>query len=128
MKRISQINIRSFKLFAHHPYVILMYCTYPVKDVTRILMEILYHFISQIDDSLIEIETKFYEYPMSIVQVLFVFHAKTWHGFWTKSSHAISMAFSKNMAEFSTDLVSFSTKLPSKIHEKICVIFCTGLF
>ena len=66
---------------------------------------------------------------MSFIQVLFVFHAGTWHGFWTSSSHGISMAFSKKMMGFPSDLVSFpnQTKLPSKRHETIPVKFLTGL-
>ena len=68
-----------------------------------------------------EIDTKFHDYSMSFIQVLFFFHAKTWHGFWTRSSHGIFMAFAKKMMGFRSDLVSFSnqTKLPSKRHEKI---------
>ena len=38
---------------------------------------------------------------------LFVFHAKTWYGFWTSSIHGISMAFAKKMMGFPSDLVSF---------------------
>ena len=30
---------------------------------------------------------------MSFIPVLFVFHAGTLHGFWTSSSHGMSMAF-----------------------------------
>ena len=64
---------------------------------------------------------------MSFIQVLFVFHAQTWHGFWTSSSHGIFMAFAKKMMWFPSDLVSFSTKLRSKRREKIRVIFFTGV-
>ena len=88
---------------------------YPVKNVTWILMEIPSSFSSQIDGiSLIKLETKFHDYSMAFIQVLFLFHAGTWHGFWTSSIHGISMGFP-------TDLVSLSnqTKLPSKRHEKI---------
>jgi len=72
---------------------------------------------------------KFHDYSMSFIQVLFVFHAQTWHGFWTSSSHRISMALSKKMMEFLSDSVSFSnqTKLPPKRHEKIPVTFFTGM-
>ena len=38
------------------------------------------------------------------------------------------MALAKKMMRFPSDLVSFSTKLPSKSHEKFHVIFVTGLF
>ena len=47
-------------------------------------------------------------------------------GFWSSSSHGISMAFAKEMMGFPSDLVSLSTKLPSKRHEKIRVTFFTG--
>ena len=63
---------------------------------------------------------------MSLIQVLFVFHAGIWHGFWASSSHGISMAFAKKMMGFPSDLVSFSTKLPSRSHEEILVTFFTG--
>jgi len=36
------------------------------------------------------------------------------------------MAFAKKMMEFPSDLMSFSTKLPSERHEKIRDTFCTG--
>ena len=98
----------------------------PVKNVTWILEKIPPHFSSQIDDSLAQIDLKFHDNSMSFIQVLFVFYAGTWHGFWTSSSHGISMAFARNMMEFPSDLVSFSTKLPSKTHEKIRVTFFTG--
>ena len=55
------------------------------------------HFESQIHVSLVEIDTKFHDYSMSFTQVLFVFRAQTSHGFWTSSSHGISMAFPKKM-------------------------------
>ena len=42
----------------------------PVKNVTRILMEIPYHFTSsQIDGGLVQIDTKFHESSMSFIQV-----------------------------------------------------------
>ena len=101
---------------------------YPVKNVPGILMEIPCHVSSQIDGSLrlVQIHTKFHDYSMSFIQVLFVFHARTWHGFWTSSSHEIFVAFRKKMAGFPSDLVSFLTKLPSKRHEKIRVTFFKG--
>ena len=49
----------------------------PVKNVTRILMEIPCHFSSQIDGSLVKIHTQFHDYSMSFMQVLFVFPAET---------------------------------------------------
>ena len=99
---------------------------YLVKHVTWILMEIPCHFSSRIDGSLVEIHTKFHDYSMSFIQISFVCHTKTWHGFWTSSSHGISMAFPKKMMRFPSDLVSFSTKLMGKRHEKIPVTFFTG--
>ena len=78
------------------------------------------------DGSLVEIDTKFHDYSMSFIQVLLVFHAQTWHGFWKSSSHGISRAFAKKMMGFPSDLVSFLTKLPSKRHEKIRVTLFTG--
>ena len=59
----------------------------------------------------IEIDTKFHDYFMSVVQILFVFQAGTWPGFWTSSSHEIAMAFSKKMMGFLSDLVSFSNQI-----------------
>ena len=47
-------------------------------------------------------------------------------GFWTSSSPAISMAFDKKMMGFTSDLVSFSTKLMAKRHEKSPVTFFAG--
>ena len=71
---------------------------------------------------LVQIHTKFHDYSMSFIQILFVFHAGTLYGLWTSSSHRISMAFVKKMMGFPSDLVSFLTKLPSNL----CHIF-TGL-
>ena len=64
---------------------------------------------------------------MSFNQLLFVFHAGTWHGFWTRSSHGISMVFVKKLMGFPSDSVSFPTSPPSERHEKIPVTFFTGL-
>ena len=50
---------------------------YPVKNMTRILMEIPSHFLSEIDGSLVQIHTKFHADSMSFIQVLFIFHAGT---------------------------------------------------
>ena len=50
------------------------------------------HLMSQIEGSLVEI---YIIYSMSFMQVLVVFHTKTGHGFYTGSSHGISMAFGK---------------------------------
>ena len=45
------------------------------------------------------------------MKVLFVFHAGTWYGFWTSSSHGISMAFTKKMMGFPVRIWShFRTK------------------
>ena len=77
----------------------------------------------------VQIDIKFYDYSMSFIQVLSVFHAGTWQGFWIRSSHGISMAFAKKMMGFPSDSVSFSnqTKLLSIWHEKIHVTFFTGV-
>ena len=101
----------------------------PVQYMTWTLMEVPCYFVSQIDGNLVQIDTKFHVYSMSFIQILFVFHAGTWHGFWTSESHEISMAFGKKTMGFPSDLVSFSnqTKLPSKRHEKIHVTFFTGM-
>ena len=82
--------------------------------------------MSPIGGSLVAIHTKFHDYYMSILQVLFVLHAGTWHGFWTSSVHGISMAFAKEVMGFPSNSVSFPTKLPSKRHEEIPVTFFTG--
>ena len=93
-------------------------------------MEIPSHFTSsQIDGiSLVQIHTKFHDYSMSFIQILFVFHAGTWYGFLKSSGHGTSMEFAKKVMGFPSDSVSFSnqTKLPSKRHEKIHVTFFTG--
>ena len=94
--------------------------------MTWILMKIPCCFVSQIDGSLVEIGTKFHDYSMSFIQILFVIHAQTWHGFWISSSHGISMAFAEKMMGFASDLMSFLSKLPSKRHGKIRVTFFTG--
>ena len=56
------------------------------------------HFMSQIDGSLSQIHTEFHDYSLSFIQVLFVFHAKIWHGFWTSSTHGVSSAFAKKIS------------------------------
>ena len=89
-------------------------------------MEIPCHFMSQIDGSLVQLDIKFHDYSMLSIQDLFVFHAGTWRGFWTSSSHGISVAFAEKMMGFPSDLVSFLTKLSSKRHKKIRVTFFTG--
>jgi len=68
------------------------------------------HFMSQIDGGLVQIDTEFYDSSMSFIQILFIFM----HVFYKSSSHGISMAFSSKMIRFQSDLVSFSTKLPSE--------------
>ena len=92
----------------------------------EILVEIPCRFSSQIDGRLVQIDTKFHDDSMPFTLVLFIFHAQTWQGFWTSSRHGISMAFAKKMMGFPSDLVSFSTKLPSKGQGKITVTFLTG--
>ena len=89
-------------------------------------MSLSFH-VSVIDGSLLEIDTKFHDYSMSFVQVLFVPHEKTLHGFGTSSSYGIAMVVNKKMMGFPSDLVSSSTKLLSKRHEKIRVTFFTGI-
>ena len=97
----------------------------PVKNMTWVFMKIPCHFMSQIDSSLVQTDSKFHDYFMSFIQVLFVFHPQTWRGFWISSSHGTSMAFAKKMMGFPSNLVSFTTKLPSERHEKISVTFFT---
>ena len=84
---------------------------------------------TRLGGSLVESHTKFHDDFMSFIQILHVFHEKTWHGFWTSSSHGISEAFAKKMTGFPADSVSFwnSTKLPSKTHDKIHATFLRGL-
>ena len=83
---ISMTNCRRFVTWTcnEHPYHIfnrdylkIKKKDNPVKNVTWILMEIPCHFMSQIHCSLVQIDTKFHEYSMSFIQVLFVFHAGT---------------------------------------------------
>ena len=86
--------------------------------------------MSQIGCSLLQIDTKFRDYSMSFIQALFVF--RTWHGFWTSSSHGISMAFTKKMMGFSSDLVFFvifdqtAVDLWHEISSRIHVTFFAG--
>ena len=47
--------------------------------------------------------------------------------FYTSSRHRTSMAFVKKMMGFPSNLVSFSTKLMAKRHDKIPVTFFTGI-
>jgi len=69
-------------------------------NMTGILVKIPCHFMSQIDGSLAQIDTKFRDYSMSFIQVWFVFHAKTCHGFYTSSIIGIFMAYAKLWWEF----------------------------
>ena len=86
--------------------------------MTWILMGIHCHFSSQIDGSLVgfEIDTKFHDDSMSFIQVFFSLLSMLKHdmdfGFWTNSSHGISMTFARKMMGFPSDLASFLTKLP----------------
>ena len=48
-----------------------------------------------------------------IYPVLLVFHAGTWHGFWTSSGHGISMAFAKKMMGFPVRFWSHSRTKPN---------------
>ena len=82
-----------------------------MKKVTWILMELPCYLMSQLDSSLVQIDTKFHDFSMSFTH-LFVVHTKRWHGFWTSSSHGISMAFAKKMKGCSLNLVLYLTKLP----------------
>ena len=50
------------------------YFSASVIHVTWILLEIPRNFMSQIDGSLVQIHTKFHNYSMLLIQVLFVFH------------------------------------------------------
>ena len=51
----------------------------PLKNVTWILMEISCHFLSQIDGSLVEIDTKLSKHSMSFVQVLLYLFSRQKH-------------------------------------------------
>ena len=119
----SILGSREYRFYNIHMY-------YPVKNVTWIPMEIPCHFMSQIDSSLVQIDPKFHDYCMSFIQVLFVFHAGTWHGFWIRASHGISEAFAKKMMGFLSDLVlsSNQTKLPSKSLRKSMSHFLQGIW
>ena len=80
--------------------------------------------MSQIE-SLVEIDKN----PMTISCHLSGFHlfAMLKHDmdFGQVQGIGIFMASAEKMMGFSSNSVSFCTKLPSKRHEKICVIFCT---
>jgi len=51
------------------------YSSASVKNMTWILLEIPFHFMSQIDGSLVQIDTKFRDYSMSFIQVLIQFNS-----------------------------------------------------
>ena len=40
------------------------------------------HNLTRLGASLVQIHTEFHDYSMSFIQVLFVLHAQTWHGFY----------------------------------------------
>ena len=76
--RIREAGAGAAKKYTYHYFnsplifsvIVVRSCYYPVKNVTRILMEI--------DGSLVEIYPKFHDsMPMSFIQVSFVFHAGT---------------------------------------------------
>ena len=88
--------------------------------MTRILKKIPYHFSLKIGRSLFVIDTEFDDF----IQVSFAFHGKTWHGFWTSSSHGISMTCTKKMMGFPSNLVSFSNQTAiKKTWENPCHVF-----
>ena len=100
----------------------------PVKNLTGNLMEIPGHFMSKIHGSLVKIHTKFHDYSMSFIQVLFVPHAKAWHGFWTNSSHGTSMASAKKMMDFPCGFgLIFEQTAVKKTWENPCVIYNRGI-
>ena len=58
------------------PYRLIFLNDVPVQNImTRHFMS--FHVMSQIDDSLVQIDTKFRDHSMSFIQVLFVFCAGT---------------------------------------------------
>ena len=101
---------------------------YSVENMTWILMEIPCRFPSQIDGSLAQIDTKFHGYSMSFVLILFVFHAGTWHGFWTSSSHGISLALAKKMIYIRFGLTFNQTAVKKTWENPHNVTFFTGSF
>ena len=108
IKRAEEKGFMEF--FLIHSSMKILYIVndkFPVKNVTWILMGTPCHFMSQIDGKLVQTDIKIHDYSMSFIQVLFVFRARTWHGFWTSSSHGISMAFAKKMMGFPSNFVSF---------------------
>ena len=87
--------------------------TYPVKNVTYQD----YHgnsmsflVTTRLGSGLVQIHTKFHDHSMSFIQASCVYHAGAWHGFWTSSSHGLSMVFAKEMAEFPPDLDQTAVK------------------
>ena len=81
----------------------------PCKNVIWILMKIPCQLMLQIHVSLVQLQTKIHDHSMSCIQILIIFHAGTWYGFWASSSHGISMEFAKEMMGFPSDWVSFSS-------------------
>ena len=69
-----------------------------------------FYVTTQLNGSLIQIDTKVHDYSMSFISRFCLFsmlkHDMDF-GFWTSSSYGISMAFAKKMVGFPTDLVSF---------------------
>ena len=86
------------------PMCLSPYFSASVKNVTWILLEILCNFMSQIDGSLVQIDSKCHDFSMSFMQVSFVFHAKTrdsWGAcFENSSSWETSSQFINNLAIF----------------------------
>ena len=64
-----------------------------------ILVEISYHFTSKINGSLVQIDKN--SMTFHIIDPDFIcIPCWTWHGFWTSSTHGISMTFAKKMMGF----------------------------
>ena len=83
------------------------------------------YFMSQIDGSLVQIHTKFHDYSMLFIQVLFVYpYAQTRHGFYWSSSHGISMAWTRKWWDFPCGFgVTFDQAAVKETWENQCRIF-----
>jgi len=80
--------------------------------------------MSQIDGSLVPIDTKYHDYSMSFIQVLFFYHAGTWHGFYRSSSHGISMAWTRKWWDYPCGFgVTFDQAAVKETWENQCHIF-----
>ena len=101
----------------------------PVQNVTWILMEIPYHSMSKIDGSLSKSTPNSMTIPCHLSR--FYLFSMLKHGTdfgQVQDCHGISMAFTKTMVGFSSESISFLTKMSSKWDEKNRDTFFAGTY